>query len=508
MENRMTYLFVNNQEIKNDVGNPIPVVFGSASATSAFGEPIAVPITPVIQLDALYGLLPREFESFSASSGVVESTGTLMYVHTGTSPGGYGVIRSRRILRYRPGQGAMARFTAGFSTPHTNTTQRAGMFAQEQSLMIGYDGTQFGVLRQNGGKATIFELEVITAATGTQTATITLNGVAYTVQLTSGTALQNATEITYRSGGYPGWIVEQKGTKVHFLSQSVGVMAGAFTFSTTGNAVVDASVDQVGIANTLDWTYQADWNIDKLDGTGPSGVTLDPSKLNIFQISFRWLGAGEIRFAVENPENGDMIFFHHIHYSNRYTDVHIDNPSFKIGYVAANLTASTADDVHVFGASMLGAIEGIVTSNNYTRSVSSSKTSLTNNTNQHMMTIRNQTVTNGKINLRQFLAKKLSVAVQANDPVEVMLILNAPVGFQHVFSPVAEWSCTTVCREAGVISSTEDSVASYIIPINGSGTFDLTDLGIVIPAGNTLSVVIRSGQTIQSATTSMTWEEI
>jgi len=48
----------------------------------------------------------------------------------------------------------------------------------------------------------------------------------------------------------------------------------------------------------VDVIAQADWNLDPLDGTGPSGYTLDPSKGNIYQINYTWYGYGEIRFSV------------------------------------------------------------------------------------------------------------------------------------------------------------------------------------------------------------------
>jgi hypothetical protein len=47
---------------------------------------------------------------------------------------------------------------------------------------------------------------------------------------------------------------------------------------------------------------QADWSVDKVDGSGPSGVTIDFSKAQVFSIDFQWLGAGRVRFGffVEN----------------------------------------------------------------------------------------------------------------------------------------------------------------------------------------------------------------
>lgn len=45
-------------------------------------------------------------------------------------------------------------------------------------------------------------------------------------------------------------------------------------------------------------TYQTNWNIDKLDGTGPSGFNLDVSNGHIYQINYTWYGYGIIQFSV------------------------------------------------------------------------------------------------------------------------------------------------------------------------------------------------------------------
>ena len=46
-------------------------------------------------------------------------------------------------------------------------------------------------------------------------------------------------------------------------------------------------------------TYQKDWNLDKLDGTGPSREKIDLTKANIFQIEYTWYGYGVINFKVQ-----------------------------------------------------------------------------------------------------------------------------------------------------------------------------------------------------------------
>lgn len=51
---------------------------------------------------------------------------------------------------------------------------------------------------------------------------------------------------------------------------------------------------------------QAMWNVDPLDGTGPSGLTLDVAEGNIYNITFTWYGYGVVEFQVvmQNTTNG------------------------------------------------------------------------------------------------------------------------------------------------------------------------------------------------------------
>ena len=59
---------------------------------------------------------------------------------------------------------------------------------------------------------------------------------------------------------------------------------------------------------------QDDWNIDKMDGSGPSGVTMDPSKTLIYTIDFEWLGVGKVRTGL--VINGTFFYVHDFLNSN------------------------------------------------------------------------------------------------------------------------------------------------------------------------------------------------
>lgn len=59
---------------------------------------------------------------------------------------------------------------------------------------------------------------------------------------------------------------------------------------------------------------QSEWNIDKMDGTGPSGYTLDLSKAQILFLDVEWLGVGSVRlgFVID----GQFIHCHSFHHAN------------------------------------------------------------------------------------------------------------------------------------------------------------------------------------------------
>ena len=53
---------------------------------------------------------------------------------------------------------------------------------------------------------------------------------------------------------------------------------------------------------------QASWNLDPLDGSGPSGLTLDLSKASILITDLQWLGMGRVRIGFDI--NGQIIYCH------------------------------------------------------------------------------------------------------------------------------------------------------------------------------------------------------
>ena len=116
-----------------------------------------------------------------------------------------------------------------------------------------------------------------------------------------------------------GLFLEQDGTTVSFVERS----------SVTG-ALVDTKV------------AQASWNVDKMDGNGPSGFTLDLTKAQILWMDVEWLGVGTVRvgFIV----NGQFVHCHSFHHANLITSTYVTTASLPLRYeiTNTNTTASTS----------------------------------------------------------------------------------------------------------------------------------------------------------------------
>jgi len=84
---------------------------------------------------------------------------------------------------------------------------------------------------------------------------------------------------------------------------------------------------------------QENWNIDSLDGSGPSGYNLDTSNGNIYQIDFTWYGYGQILFsvvAIPPLESGESVDEGY-KYSQATIPVHSFRPSQGVSVESPNL---------------------------------------------------------------------------------------------------------------------------------------------------------------------------
>lgn len=107
---------------------------------------------------------------------------------------------------------------------------------------------------------------------------------------------------------------------------------------------------------------QSAWNVDKLDGTGPSGITVDWSKGQVFVFDLLWLGKAGVRFYLEISNK--LILFHLENFANVRESVYISSPNHSIRYEirstgGAGKISHVCSSVNIEGArNNLGAILG------------------------------------------------------------------------------------------------------------------------------------------------------
>jgi len=79
---------------------------------------------------------------------------------------------------------------------------------------------------------------------------------------------------------------------------------------------------------------------DQLDGTGPSGITLDPTKAQIFWMDLEWLGVGTVRCGIVH--NGEYITLHKFHHANNIASVYMTRASLPVRYEIQQITGAAA----------------------------------------------------------------------------------------------------------------------------------------------------------------------
>lgn len=469
---------------------------------SPFGDFVAVPLTAVAQVDAVYGA-SAETEFYTGGAGTLTSSGALFTCTAGATTFGYAVARTKRAARYRAGQGVEFRITALFDTPIASTSQQAGAFTAGSSLVFEYNGETFGIQHKYGSKLEIQRLTISAAASGAETATVTLNGTAYNVSLTAGTAAQTAAELA--AGNYSGnYVAFQNGSTVTYIAQAEGEQAGAFSLSSTGTAAGTFAEVQNGSLGTTVRVAQSAWNVDPMDGTGPSGMTLDQQTINIYRIVFGYLGVAGVLFYVYNPADNCWQLVHRYAWANENTVPFLENPSLKVGLVAYNLGGGS---VSVSGASAAAFIQGRVEATENPRGTSATNTSV--GTSQvNVLTIRNRAEFANTVNLRELKPKLASVAASGGKPVTVNFYLNADSSTTRNWSYVNQSESIVEQDTSAGAPSNGTLLFSQQVAGGSTSTLNLSDLGLVITRTESLMITaaVASGSATDVAV-SVTWEE-
>lgn len=181
--------------------------------------------------------------------------------------------------------------TAPTGTPYTSpgvtctnwrgSAVRTGLFDDQNGFFFEYDGTRIFACRRQ-----------------------TINEMIGRVACTNGAGLVTGTGTRFRRQFIVGDMVVIKGSsyKVGQIDSDTQMrISPAYRGpSTTNSRYLRTQTFKVP---------QSQWNLDRMDGTGPTGYNIDISKMQMAYIDYTWYGAGHIRFGFRGV-NGSIVYCH------------------------------------------------------------------------------------------------------------------------------------------------------------------------------------------------------
>lgn len=255
------------------------------------------------------------------------------------------------------------------------------------------------------------------------------------------------------------------------------------------------------IANTAAGDQNAvqdDWNIDKLDGTGESGKTIDITKAQILVIDFQALYSGRVRFGFDI--DGRIIWAHEFLTANNleYPYIQTANLPVKIGMQ----TSSTVTcDMYFHCCSVLSS-GGVDETLGYEFSTPDVSVTAGSATRTHLMSIRPRTTFNSITNRIKVAIIEINIIVTGSNSVFWELCLGQGFSVAPTYSNVnATYSSVdygtggtmsgspSILVDSGYVSATASSKSTTQMTLTSRYPITLDAAGAVRSLG-TLSLVV------------------
>ncbi|KKP35705.1 MAG: hypothetical protein UR26_C0002G0005 [candidate division TM6 bacterium GW2011_GWF2_32_72] len=252
------------------------------------------------------------------------------------------------------------------------------------------------------------------------------------------------------------------------------------------------------------YVSQANFNLDKLDGTGSSGFTIDPTKINIFKITYGWLGTAPVTFYVWKPD-GNWVAFHRFQFPNSRTTPTVENPTLPIRAEATNLGNTTNLELRTvcWNAGLVGETKGLRSYSILTEGTSSKTVD------KPIISIRNKDTFATKINKTTIQAIGANFGVAASRLTRFKIFKNATltgaafVDYNSQLSAVQIDTSATVQTGGTLVFATMSSLNSLTDIFFKTNDFDL-----LLQPGETWTITARTITNATDIDINFIWEEI
>jgi len=238
-------------------------------------------------------------------------------------------------------------------------------------------------------------------------------------------------------------------------------------------------------------------------------MTIDPTKLNVFDINFQYLGAGNLFFAIENPTTGRLEPVHMMQLAGAGSTPTFRNPTFNVGLIAKTEAAYSGSALSMITSSLGGFIEGKeahfgVRHAAHTAVATNGTTEVVN------MVLHNQWVFNSTRNKIEAFPDHLTLINDSTRAIIVEIFRNpdtqsAPATLAAVN---ATTSIMTYAAGSGVRTGGE-LLLTVAVSASDSKDLDIEHLGLKLRPGETWAIVAtkKTGGTNGSVEVGLSWLE-
>jgi hypothetical protein len=117
---------------------------------------------------------------------------------------------------------------------------------------------------------------------------------------------------------------------------------GSDTSMTISPSYRGATAQFAQVAKTVDDKFpQSEWNLDTMDGNGPSGFTLDLTKMQMFYIDYSWYGAGFVRWGLRGID-GTVYYVHKLINNNTNSEAYMRSGNLPGRYESSTFAPVSA----------------------------------------------------------------------------------------------------------------------------------------------------------------------
>ena len=264
------------------------------------------------------------------------------------------------------------------------------------------------------------------------------------------------------------------------------------------------------VAETL--ITQNQWNVDVMDGSNSmnnkSGVLLDPTKGNVYQIKYQYLGFGVIKFYVETISGFTLV--HVINYPNAYIATNVSNPSLPLHFsVLTSTNLTNVQNITLKTASGALFIEGkpmLLGSKFGTDHIVTGVTSLIN-----IMSIKCNPTFNSITNMGQIRLRNVSVACANNSQpgLVTLQIIKNPTLTNSIpaYSNYETYSMASINTTHSTTITGGTTLLNTSIASNGNQFVDVTDMDLFLNADEIFSFAVKATVST-NVSVSFCWSEI